>query len=553
MEYEFTLSKFFMKDQRTETSIAEIAKLLNCSTRYAKTIVHQLEENQKIRWETARGRGKKPFITMLRNSDTILLEWISELWEIGNYEVALEIIKRYDMTQNSNIQAWLNSKLGLQSIEDEHIFVQQMYEVELFLDPLKSISRHDSHMMEQIHETLFGIDEKGNIFNNLVFAYDTQDYRTWSFILKKGVKFHDGTILTAEEVVASIAYISERYKEIYEIAQMNVLSKYELIIQLKKPFSLLPTFFASPRLVMLTKSLNPEIGCGPFQLKQLSNDKIILEAFQSYFKERPWIDRVELFITESEVASPISHMPIEDEPYRVIEQQEEGATYLFFNSSREAFSSEEARAYIWHNILPEQFVLNPYYEQPAYGWLTSSHKVQVEAPQLIKPDLKEPIIIGYQQIREGVNHLPQAEKLQEILAEHNIVAELRCINFQEPTAERFKKVDLFIGGMAILRNLNLSFYNYYTTYGKDLISTMNEQDCKRAFNLFEEAKTSHNPLLEFEELEQFLQTSYHLKFLKHRKHYYYVRENSNFDHVVFDNHGRIDYRKLYVSANEHKK
>ncbi|MEK3765716.1 ABC transporter substrate-binding protein [Solibacillus sp. FSL K6-4121] len=542
-----------MKDQRTETSIAEIAKLLNCSTRYAKTIVHQLEENQKIRWETARGRGKKPFITMLRNSDTILLEWISELWEIGNYEVALEIIKRYDMTQNSNIQAWLNSKLGLQSIEDEHIFVQQMYEVELFLDPLKSISRHDSHMMEQIHETLFGIDEKGNIFNNLVFAYDTQDYRTWSFVLKKGVKFHDGTILTAEEVVASIAYISERYKEIYEIAQMNVLSKYELIIQLKKPFSLLPTFFASPRLVMLTKSLNPEIGCGPFQLKQLSNDKIILEAFQSYFKERPWIDRVELFITESEVASPISHMPIEDEPYRVIEQQEEGATYLFFNSSREAFSSEEARAYIWHNILPEQFVLNPYYEQPAYGWLTSSHKVQVEAPQLIKPDLKEPIIIGYQQIREGVNHLPQAEKLQEILAEHNIEAELQCINFQQPTAERFKKMDLFVGGMAILRNLNLSFYNYYTTYGKDLISTMNEQDCKRAFNLFEEAKTSHNPLLEFEEIEQFLQTSYHLKFLKHRKHYYYVRENSNFDHVVFDNHGRIDYRKLYVSTNEHKK
>ena len=81
---------------------------------------------------------------------------------------------------------------------------------------------------------------------------------------------------------------------------------------------------------------------------------------------------------------------------------------------------------------------------------------------------------------------------------------------------------------------------------------MNTGDCAKLVEIFEYAKISHDPMPQFEQLEQFLQAFYHFNFLKHHEHYYYVRKNPNFAHVSFDGHDRIDYRTLYISAKEHK-
>ena len=548
MEYEYKLSKAFNQHVRQETTVADIANILNCSTRYAKTIIHALQAEGKISWETTRGRGKKPNITMNRASTDIFIEWLEQLWSTGKNEDAIELAKQENELANPIIQQWLNTKIGVQTIKDEHVFIQPMYPVKLDLNPLTAISRHDSHILEQIHETLFLIDEKGEVSNNLVFNYETKDNVNWIFILRKGITFHDGSTLTADDVIASLHYIHPRLSRIVEIAKIEKITNYEFTIQLKEPFSMLPTLLANQRFVIMPKSLNHTIGCGPFKLSKLTAEKIVLESFTHYFKERPWIDRVELLITENEEVSVIHYKPFEHAPYRIIENIEEGATYCIFNSNREAFRHDKTRSFLWNFINPVDFVLNREREFAANGWFTNCKKIEVAPYDRQIPSFNKPLVIGYQQIRSGVNHLPQARKLQENLHSIRIESELKCIDFQGDWLDCIKDVDIFVGGSALSKNYILSFFIYYSTYGSYLFSAMDDNSRRKALALYEEAKTSTNPMKQFQQIEYLSQETYHMKFLKHRKHYYYVREQSIFANVEFDDHGRINYRKLFVSS-----
>ena len=549
MEYEYKLSKTFNQHVRQETTVAEIANILNCSTRYAKTIIHALQAEGKIRWETTRGRGKKPNITMNRSSTDIFMEWLDQLWSTGKNENAIELAKQENELTNPIIQQWLNTKIGVQTIKDEHVFIQPMYPVKLDLNPLTAISRHDLHFIEQIHETLFLIDENGEVTNNLVFHYETKNYINWTFILRKGITFHDGSILTTDDVIISLHYIHKHYSKIVEVQSIEKITNYEFTIQLKESFSMLPTLLASKRFAIMPKSLNYTIGCGPFKLTKLTDEKIVLETFTHYFKERPWIDRVELLITENEEASVIHYKPFEHAPYRIIENIEEGATYCILNSNREAFRNDENRAFLWHFIDPEAFVLTREREFEAYGWFTKCKKLELAPYEGAIPTFNQPLIIGYQQIRAEANHLPQAQKLREILYSIGIECELKCIDFQGNWPGSINEVDIFVGGSALSKNYILSFFIYYATYGSYLFSAMDDNSRRKALALYEEAKTSTNPMQQFQQIEYLSQETYHMKFLKHRKHYYYVREQSTFADVEFDDYGRINYRKLFVSTD----
>lgn len=104
MEYELMLSKHFKQNERTETTIAELAQLLNCSTRYVKTIVQHLHHTDKIEWESFKGRGKKPYITVLRSAEAIMLDLLSSLWAGGKYAEAIQLAKQFQMLETPSVK-----------------------------------------------------------------------------------------------------------------------------------------------------------------------------------------------------------------------------------------------------------------------------------------------------------------------------------------------------------------------------------------------------------------------------------------------------------------
>lgn len=355
-------------------------------------------------------------------------------------------------------------------------------------------------------------------------------------------------MLTAHEAKQSIAYISPLHAHVYEIEHIDIVSRYEFRVTLKHACPLFLNFLASPRFVMLNSALQFDVGCGPFRLQTNSAEKIEFVAFDHYFKERPWIDRVELLITDDADLSPIHYMPLQQEPYEVIEQIEQGASYIFLNSTRVPFSNVTNRAYIWHYITNEAFIFTPTREFAAHGWLTSRRPLQLDSNTSTRPMFNVPLQIGYQQIRAGANHFDYAKKLQQLLRTTSIDSELRCMDYQQYDTLPFEEIDIFIGGNALLQDINLSFYLLYTTSARQLFNMMNELDKYAALAILHKAKQTPHPASLFYELECSLQTSYHMKFLTHRKHMFYVHAHSNFSGITFDTHGRINYRALYMKS-----
>lgn len=79
------------------------------------------------------------------------------------------------------------------------------------IDPIwttANITRNHGYM---IYDTLFGMDEKGAIKPQMVDKYSASpDNKVWTFTLRPGLKFHDGTPVTSQDVIASLARWGKR-------------------------------------------------------------------------------------------------------------------------------------------------------------------------------------------------------------------------------------------------------------------------------------------------------------------------------------------------------
>ncbi|MEG0472630.1 MAG: ABC transporter substrate-binding protein [Solibacillus sp.] len=552
MNFELQLHQNFKQHKKMETTIDELAAIWHCSPRYAKTQMKLLHERQLVEWETKQGRGKKPFLTLLRAKTDVLLEVIETLWEKSKYDEAFKLIRDFELTMHPKIQQWLHVQFGLQSIQNEHIFRQAMYDVTLCLDPLRALSRHDVHMIEQIHESLFAMDDDGNVHKNLLFHVQSKDFQHWQFILKKGVLFHHMEELTVKDVIASLQAAAPFYSHYFQFEQLDATSLYEFHVTLQKPCALLPHFFASPRFAILPANRNEGIGCGPFSIVINSASQFKLQTFPYYFKERPWIDGVEIVYTEpNQLAhlSPISYKPFSKSiPSQQLIFQENGAEYLVLNGQTGPLNDEELRAAIWRLIQPDQFVNHKYGEQVAYGWTVGSEPFPIQSRN-IEPITCPPLTIGYQQIREGASHEREAKIIQQQLATFGIESTLQCINFKEKQQNLAAQLDIFIGGVALGENYLPSLLNTYLNEPQPILSLLSQQDYEFVLQRLERIIEQPSDATRISEIEQFLQQKYCLKFLTHRQHSFYVREDTPFQHVQFDRNGRINYRKIFLSTD----
>jgi len=137
----------------------------------------------------------------------------------------------------------------------------------------------------------------------------TSDSKTWTFKLRPGVKFHDGTELTADDVVAF-------FERLFDPAiTIPARSQYEMIEKVTAPDPLTVTFnlkipyggFAdiltdrqvkiTPRAKAASLAAHP-IGTGPFRFVSYTpGDRLVLARFADYFEPGlPKLEGVELRI-----------------------------------------------------------------------------------------------------------------------------------------------------------------------------------------------------------------------------------------------------------------
>jgi glutathione transport system substrate-binding protein len=149
------------------------------------------------------------------------------------------------------------------------------------LDPYDNNSTLDLSVMKSFYQGLYGFDRDMKVLpvlaeNSTVSA----DGLTYTIVLRKGVKFQDGTDFKADAVKVNFDRVTnpanklKRYNLFEVIARTDVVNDYTVKITLKKPFSAFINVLAHPSAAMISPTAlakwgkeiatNP-VGTGPFK------------------------------------------------------------------------------------------------------------------------------------------------------------------------------------------------------------------------------------------------------------------------------------------------
>jgi peptide/nickel transport system substrate-binding protein len=171
------------------------------------------------------------------------------------------------------------------------------------LDPAQAYDIASSIVIQNVYDTLVGYKPgTSELTPKLAEKWESNENASiWTFYLRKGVKFHDGSELTADIVKYSI----ERAKNLQGppaflldvIERVDVVDKYIVRFVLKYPFSPFPSLAAftifSPVPLNATKLDEKPIGTGPFKLESWKKgEQIILVANKDYWRGSPKVDKV---------------------------------------------------------------------------------------------------------------------------------------------------------------------------------------------------------------------------------------------------------------------
>jgi peptide/nickel transport system substrate-binding protein len=165
------------------------------------------------------------------------------------------------------------------------------------LDPADS-SQVDSFARRNltllIFETLVAADPGGRLRPGLATSWQASaGNQHWQFRLRRGVKFHDGTALTAEAVAASLRVANPGWKVAFEADSV--------VIDMETADPGLPTELALPHNAIVKREQEGTLsGTGAFHVSDWQpGKKLVLAAEENYWKGRPYLDTIEIELGRS--------------------------------------------------------------------------------------------------------------------------------------------------------------------------------------------------------------------------------------------------------------
>lgn len=184
------------------------------------------------------------------------------------------------------------------------------------LDPPITGSLEEWVVTSWLYNNLTRVDNKLNVQPDLAESWSAANGGTeWTFKLVKGVKFHSGKEMTAEDVAYSINRIldpnvkSRGRSGIGPITKIDVIDPYTVKFTLSKPVAEFPANLTLPyaRIVPKDTKVNlntAEDGTGPFILKEyVVGEKVIVERNPNYFRKGlPHVDAVHVQVYSDQTA-----------------------------------------------------------------------------------------------------------------------------------------------------------------------------------------------------------------------------------------------------------
>ncbi|CAG9620401.1 ABC transporter substrate-binding protein [Sutcliffiella rhizosphaerae] len=464
------------------TTMEELSATLFCSKRYTKQIIKELKEKGWITWEVRPGRGNRSILTLLWKTEDIELIKAQELFQQGKYKQSLKPMQQLSHGKREEFLKSLEGQLGYDSKENRDILRYPFYEAVKNLDPYQLVSRHDVHIAEQIYNTLVTFNASGGEFEpQLAYAWEVDDSGLkWTFYLRKGVCFHHGKKLDADDVVFTFERLlhlqGEKAAWIKGLVEAVMkVNTYSVQFRLKKANYLFLNYLSSIRAAIIPEDSKTNlgerpIGTGPFKLHHHDESMMVLEAHEQYFQGRPFLNRVEiihlpeLYPKQTQLSFWKNNNDKQIETS--IRKLEKGATYLSFNLRKNwPLKDEKLRQSIMEILDAGELTSYLGVENNAQATSFMPEKsavIRQKEERITTINLSNTLVICGTEIRKGANVERELKWVAEKLIKEGYNVRSEIVPIDKLAKDEFlSRVDMVIGGIAFSEDDVLSYVRFF--------------------------------------------------------------------------------------------
>lgn len=310
-------AKYGSSSSKVETTLDEIARVLDCTHRHALNVVTAMEKQGWIIWTPKRGRGSRSGLEFAVPAEQIAAESVLAALNGRDLEQALKQVRSY--AQTPQLEQALQSRLldffghHRETGPDRQVDTlrlplrQKLHTV----DPLYMNLTAESFVASHVFDGLVQRNGRsGEIVPLAAHAWEADESRTrWVFYLRKGMQFHNGRPLTSRDVVYSLRRLSGSGRPLLYSSIVKTLRSIETVgplavsMELAEPNELFLPFLCTSRASILPEELHgaeetsfglQPVGTGPFRVVELNERHCILEAFAAYHLGRAQLDRAEI-------------------------------------------------------------------------------------------------------------------------------------------------------------------------------------------------------------------------------------------------------------------
>ncbi len=189
------------------------------------------------------------------------------------------------------------------------------------LDPRFATDAQSQHIDGLLFSSLLERDDQMNFHGDLADSWDTPDPLTYVFHLRRGVRFHDGRLLTASDVKATLDFIldpanrSPKRGGYRMVSAVDARDASTVVIHLKEPYAsftvnlIRPVFGIVPANAPADFFRHP-VGSGAFRfVSQSQDEEVVLDRNPDYFR---------LFRSDSERTALVTHVRFRVVPDAVV-------------------------------------------------------------------------------------------------------------------------------------------------------------------------------------------------------------------------------------------
>lgn len=244
------------------------------------------------------------------------------------------------------------------------------------LNPIVSNSTDTYYISKLIYDSLFDYTDDFNVVGELVDSYEVDtDRARIEITLKSGIKWHDGSNLTASDVRFTVNAIKSYgskgvyYEKASKIYSVNVTGELTLTIYFRNNtdaaldnliFPILPSgqYYSSGSLIRDTDDFEP-VGTGQYKYSSYDYlEKLELVPNESYFGSKASLDACVVILPEKELASNMMEIDavtcyiddtlsryslVSDKKFKMYDMISNDAEFMVFNTKEGPFKDKKMR------------------------------------------------------------------------------------------------------------------------------------------------------------------------------------------------------------------